>query len=1433
MKKLICLLCALCLAATISFGQANNATLTGTVTDTTNAVLPGVTITATNTATGVASTIVTNEAGAYTIQSLLPGAYEVKAELPGFQIQNYTGVNLGNAVTIRLNFSLQVAGQAQSVEVTVAADTLFATSSPTIGQVLTGNKVSSLPIVGNNVLDMLNIIGGLDNLVATSANPSAANAFGREGATLAGVSAGFIPVLRDGVMVQDLRYPTGINTATVVNPDLVGEVRVMVAPVDAEFGRGNGAVQISTRSGTNQFHGAGVWNLQNSATNANTWIRNRSGLPKDFFNNNQATGSIGGPIIKNRTFFYGLFDLNVNRQRANTFATVLTPCARNGVFRYFDGWNSAAVGAPTTFGVNPTTTVVDLSGNPAAPKTNPDGTPYTGQLRHVSVFGPVAFPAGGPNADCSNGTVNGSFDQFRKGPDATGLISRTIALMPQPNDFTNANGQLTTVDGLNVASFRFVRRFKGLDNLFGVGEATGDRKQYNGRIDHKFDQRNKASFNFSYERVTSDDTVAGLPDTFSNQNFRRPLVLNANALSTLSATLVNEFRFGFSRTGTNVVAPWDLPENQDAINKFLPANVNGFRVLPDITGALGLCNPITGARPPGNCLGANPAGNNITTTATDRTILWTWGDTLSWTKAKHTFKLGGEFRFASSATKGSTFGGFFSNFKAPAVVVSGAAPGAPLAVTGSTAIANSNPSFPGLGANDAARARNLLNFLSGSLSSINNLYFLTDPAAGTFSDFRTNEFVQNKIKQREISFFFKDDWKARKDLTLNFGLRWEYYGVPFSPDGLTAAPAGGSGAAFGYSGRDFTTWMVPGPRRADDLVSQFVGPNSPNEDVSVYDEDTNNFGPAVGFAWTPKFLGEGKTTVRGGYQITYQGGSRFNTLEAPLTFPPGRIFAGTFTGDSTNRFLDLTTLSNPNVLPTPLPPGVAPVTPIPITSRTQTISVISDDYPSPYVQNLTLSVTRSIRSNLSLDLRYIGTLGKKTFTTINLNSPNFLFNGLLDEFTKIRTGQESTMLDTMLNGVNICATGCTAGVPFGAIGSVVGGVKQTAALQMRASTPFRNNLVNGNFAAAASSLATLNYFKVGCPGAGSNGNCGLPDINTSVVSGAALRVNQTPENFILTNPQFATVNYLSNSGSNNYHSLQAEMTLRPTGGFSGTANYTWSRNLGVGGAFTNPVDRGADYTIVNNNHDHVLRTNGNIDLPIGPGQALFRNSSGVLARAIEGWRLGGIFTLSSGNWSNITAQNTLYANGVPDIVNAGLFKELLDDADVRFGIPLLGSSLTEGSFFDPAKYAKVPDPQCSTVSSELLTGSTRCLLQAVARIVPGGTPGSVGLDDGSGNSGLIILQNPQPGQRGNLGRNVLKGPSIWRFDANLEKSLKIAEGKNLRFRADVFNVLNHPQPANPNLSINPNLITGAPIPFGQITQKNGNRTFQGQLRLQF
>src|SRR5215813_2839524 len=137
------LCCAFCSNA---FAQTTNATLGGTVSDASRALIPGVTITATNTQTGIVNTVVTNEAGAYQFASLQHGRYDIHAELPGFQSQVRNNFELGVSQQVRLNFVLQVGNVAQSVEVNVAADTLIATTSSSVGSVLPDTTVRDLPL---------------------------------------------------------------------------------------------------------------------------------------------------------------------------------------------------------------------------------------------------------------------------------------------------------------------------------------------------------------------------------------------------------------------------------------------------------------------------------------------------------------------------------------------------------------------------------------------------------------------------------------------------------------------------------------------------------------------------------------------------------------------------------------------------------------------------------------------------------------------------------------------------------------------------------------------------------------------------------------------------------------------------------------------------------------------------------------------------------------------------------------------------------------------------------------------------------------------------------------------------------------------------------------------------------------------------------------
>src|SRR5688572_4719640 len=383
-------LVCLCLSS-LAFAQGGNSQLGGVVTDPSGALIPGVTITVTNTDTGVANTAITNESGAYNFPSLQPGTnYRVSASLPGFQTTTVTNLPIGAAVTVRQDFQLRLAAQATNVEVNIAANELLTTNTQSVGEVLTATRARDLPIVGNEVLSLISLMPGVRG---DTDNP-----------VFAGVSEERINTVRDGLSVSDGRFQSGVFSTTFINPDLVGEVRIVLTPVDAEMGRGNGQVIITTRSGTNRFTGSAQWDIRNSGLNPNTWSNNNdvndnnewTPTQPNWFNTHHYTVSYGGPIIRNKTFFFALWDQQLQYQRNVVTASVMTPQARNGIFRFFPGWTNG--NASTNLNVTSTTNnggqgtgtiaVVDFGGNPLRPATYPNpNMAYDQQLTCISVFG--------------------------------------------------------------------------------------------------------------------------------------------------------------------------------------------------------------------------------------------------------------------------------------------------------------------------------------------------------------------------------------------------------------------------------------------------------------------------------------------------------------------------------------------------------------------------------------------------------------------------------------------------------------------------------------------------------------------------------------------------------------------------------------------------------------------------------------------------------------------------------------------------------------------------------------------------------------------------------------------------------------------------------------------------------------------------------------
>jgi hypothetical protein len=783
---------------------------------------------------------------------------------------------------------------------------------------------------------------------------------------------------------------------------------------------------------------------------------------------------------------------------------------------------------------------------------------------------------------------------------------------------------------------------------------------------------------------------------------------------------------------------------------------------------------------------------------------WVYADTVSWTRGTHSFKFGGEYRLSSTK---STLGGSVQGGPNRPRATIGNAPLAPVTGIARTGLAGT------LNSGNRQRAENLLTFLSGSLSGLAQARFINELEA-EWNNFPDERLKIRDIAQNEIGAFFKDDWKVSRDLTLNLGMRWDFYGVPWERNGLTTGLQGGGYALFGLSGRSFEDWMRPG-ERGDLMEILYVGPNSPNPDQRIYKRDMNNFGPAVGFAWQVPWFGQGKTTVRGGYQVQFLGGGRGFVLDTAIGNPPGSSNTANYIIPTTDpeRYFSLEKLVNATPSLVPVQPLFLPSptsTIIPVTDRTGLLNAFDPNFLNPYIQNLTLSVTRNVTSRMTVDFRYIGTLSRKLYTNIDLNSVNFLHNGLKEAFDAARRGDESPLLDQMFAGLNIAGTGCNGVANSPTCGPVggpdVAGVAQTGATHLRAFSQTRNNLANGNYVAIASTLNNLTNAVSG-PQAGS-----------------VLRYNGFPENFIKTNPQVNTAVMESNLGHTNYHSLQTQVSLRPTAGVSFQATYTFSRNLGqipnegpngTGAVYTDPTDRMADYTLLPAHRQHSLVNYGTFNLPIGPNQLLFNNASGFWARLAEDWQASWILNLTSGSPGNISAQNMLYGFGVPDIVGP------FDPKSKNFSW-VEGSSA--GNVFDngqgQSEYTRVRDPQCLNPAYVVPSLASNCTLNAVAD-----------------SSGQVVLQHPLPGNRGTLGQNRFENLGSWSADMAIQKRVRISESKSMTVRLDATNIFNHPTPGQgglfaPAVGASDLSLQGG-NPFGAVTNKSGNRRFQLKARLDF
>lgn len=556
---------AVFLARTALLGQSESATLTGIVTDLSGAVVVDVAVIATNQATNLSVSTTTNASGRYVLQGLKPGVYVVSMTFPGFKKHVNSAVTFQVNQTARLDVQMQVGDVSEQITVSGGAPLLEPETSNR-GAIIDGRKIIELPLNGRDYNQLALLSPGV--LAPTPRLQS----IGFKGAFNANGNRAFQNAfLLDGVDNTSYSNSYRGNNMQVVQPSVeaLQEFKIQTNAYAAEFGRSSGAlVNAVIKSGTNSLHGSAYEFHRNDNLDATNFFANKNGLAEPFRLRNQFGGSLGGPLVRNRTFFFGDYEGLRDRTGRVLTSSVPQPAWTHGRF--------------------------------TIPISNPFNPGDSGQD-----FQQLATP------DCNDGRGN----CWVIPPSYLDPVGQRIAAVsPSPN--AGAPGQT--------------------DNNFVNAPVTSNRTdQFDVRVDHSFSNRLNVfgRYSFADTNLFNPAPRPGLAEGSTNDTFGAALLRSqgvaAGATWVFSPSMISELRFGLARGNF-----FQTPPN---FGSGCPEKLIGLKGSP-------ADESICGGLPPINFPGARERRIGRTTSVPQFQTPRSYNvrDALSWTRANHTFKFGGE-----------------------------------------------------------------------------------------------------------------------------------------------------------------------------------------------------------------------------------------------------------------------------------------------------------------------------------------------------------------------------------------------------------------------------------------------------------------------------------------------------------------------------------------------------------------------------------------------------------------------------------------------------------------------------------------------------------------------------------------------------------------------------------------------------------------------
>ena len=561
-----------------ALGQTFYGTIVGTVNDVSGAAMAGAAVTVTNTSTSERHTVETAADGGYRFVNLVPGTYSMTIEKTGFKKATRESITVDVAAIVRVDTSMEIGDVSQSIEVSAAA-ALLQTENASLSQVVSTRSVEELPLNGRNVLNLVSLSPGVVPQGSSDGNLTGKNVFAAGNYQIGGGTANQGASYFDGVPVN-ITY--GNITALVPSQDTVQEFRVQTSNNTAEYGRYTGGViNLASKSGTNDFHGSAYEFLRNRVLNSANFFANRTGAGKAAFVQNQFGGDIGGPVRKDKTFFF--FGYEGYRARQGNLFSLSVP------------------------------TAAELKGD------------FSGYLNSsgatIPIYDPLTQCGQYSNAACGSGTVQRApfpgnvIPQSRINPVASKILTFPEYALP------------------NTAGSAFTNNFN-----FARNAATGgDNDQINARGDHQLSEKQRLLARYTRWRSNNlpvDVYGNGLRngDPFSPEAF---VTTNAVLADTfvISPTMIFDVRGGFLRwyyartpgtLGIDESAALGLPSYYTQVS-----TLNGL--TPSTTfPSIGVSSPTLNAIGTGLLLG--------------RDDTYTLVPTFTWIKGRHTFKFGSELR---------------------------------------------------------------------------------------------------------------------------------------------------------------------------------------------------------------------------------------------------------------------------------------------------------------------------------------------------------------------------------------------------------------------------------------------------------------------------------------------------------------------------------------------------------------------------------------------------------------------------------------------------------------------------------------------------------------------------------------------------------------------------------------------------------------------